>query len=169
MEERSGVKFHEAQIALARQWVSGDEHTTQKDVVVVIPEEESLVPADKSKGQKTETVPIPTDDNAAREVVARFERGAADLRSDEPVADTVSQHMLADKTSLLEEKWLGTEEEELNAYVFTFLQIFSVIYYFLCRYVSELLYIHSKLMIVDDRRVIVSNHSSRSFTLHISN
>ncbi|KAF9557909.1 phospholipase D/nuclease [Agrocybe pediades] len=139
MEERSGVKFHEAQIALARQWVSGDDHTTQKDVVVVIPEEDSLVPSDKPKTQRTETVPIPTDDNAAREVVARFERGAEGLRSDEAVADTVAQHMLADKTSLLDEKWLGSEEEELNAYV------------------SELLYIHSKIMIVDDRRVIIGS------------
>lgn len=108
MEERSGVKFHEAQTALARQWVSGDKHTTQKDVVVVIPEE-SLVPTDKSKWQKTETVPIPTDDNAAREVVERFEKGAESLRSDERVADTVSQHMLADKTSLLEEDWPGLQ------------------------------------------------------------
>ena len=46
--------------------------------------------------------------------------------------------MLNDRTSLLDEKWLGTDEEERNSYV------------------SELLYIHSKVMIVDDRKVIVS-------------
>ncbi|KDR66935.1 hypothetical protein GALMADRAFT_258822 [Galerina marginata CBS 339.88] len=139
MEDNSGVKFHEAQVALSRQWVAGDELTTQKEIILVIPQEESLVPADKSKAQTTEKVPIPVDDNAAREVVERFQNGASNLRSDEPVADTVSQHMLADKTSLFDEEWLGTEEEELNAYV------------------SELLYIHSKLMIVDDRRVIMGS------------
>lgn len=117
MEENSGVKFHEAQVALSRQWVAGDELTTQKQIILVVPEEESLVPADKSKAQSTVKVDIPVDDNAAREVVEKFEGGARDLRSDEPVADTVAQHMLADKTSLLDEQWLGTEEEELNAYV----------------------------------------------------
>ncbi|KAF8169373.1 hypothetical protein BJ912DRAFT_181903 [Pholiota molesta] len=139
MERNSGVKFHEAQVALAAQWVAGDMLTTQKEVIVVVPQEESLVPADKPKAQATEKVPIPQDANAAREVVERFEAGARDLRSDEPVSDNVAQHMLNDGTTLLQEKWLGTEEEELNAYV------------------SELLYIHSKVMIVDDRRVIIGS------------
>ncbi|PPQ84945.1 hypothetical protein CVT25_004458 [Psilocybe cyanescens] len=139
MEENSGVKFHEAQVALSRQWVAGDELTTQKQIILVVPQEESLVPADKAKAKSTIKVDIPVDDQAAREVVEKFEGGARDLRSDEPVADTVAQHMLDDKTSLLDEQWLGTEEEELNAYV------------------SELLYIHSKLMIVDDRRVIIGS------------
>jgi len=31
------------------------------------------------------------------------------------VADTVSQHMLNDKTGLMDEKWLGTDEEERDA------------------------------------------------------
>jgi phospholipase D1/2 len=138
MEQNSGVKFHEAQVALSRQWVAGDTLTTQKEVVIVIPQEESLLPAG-SQGAVTEKVPIPVDDVAARQVVERFENGAINVRSDESVSDTVSQHMLADKTSLFDEAWLGTEEEELNAYV------------------SELLYIHSKLMIVDDRRVIIGS------------
>ena len=58
--------------------------------------------------------------------------------SDDEVSDNVVQHMLGDRTGLLDEKWAGTEDEERFAYV------------------SELLYIHSKVMIVDDRRVIVS-------------
>jgi len=115
MEQNSGVKFHEAQVALSRQWVAGDTLTTQKEIVVVIPQEESLLPADKPQGAATEKVPIPVDDAAARQVVEKFEAGARNLRSDENVSDTVSQHMLADKTSLFDEAWLGTEEEELNA------------------------------------------------------
>ncbi|KAJ7886537.1 hypothetical protein B0H14DRAFT_2498500 [Mycena olivaceomarginata] len=47
--------------------------------------------------------------------------------------------MLHDRTSLLEEKWRWSEQEELDAYV------------------SELLYIHTKLMIVDDKRVIMGS------------
>ena len=115
MEQNSGVKFHEAQVALSRQWVAGDTLTTQKEIVVVIPQEENLLPADKPQGAATEKTPIPVDDEAARRVVEKFEAGARNLRSDENVSDTVSQHMLVDKTSLFDEAWLGTEEEELNA------------------------------------------------------
>jgi phospholipase D1/2 len=115
MEQNSGVKFHEAQVALSRQWVAGDSLTTQKEIVVVIPQEENLLPAGKPQGAATEKIPIPVDDEAARRVVERFEAGATNLRSDEDVSDTVSQHMLADKTSLFDENWLGTEQEELNA------------------------------------------------------
>ena len=96
---------------------------------------------------KTETYPMPATVEEAQEVVDRWIRAAESIRSDEDVADNVVQHMLHDRTSLLEEKWLGTEEEERNAYV------------------SELLYIHSKLMIVDDRRVIVSVLSYLTGTL----
>jgi len=94
----------------------------------------------EKKGMPTTfKVPIPVDDEAARRVVERFQNGARGVRSDDPVADNVAQHRLGDKTSLLEEKWLGTEEEELHAYV------------------SEMIYIHSKVMIVDDRRVIMGS------------
>ena len=115
MEHYSGVMFHEAQVALSRQWVMGDTLTTQKEIVVVIPQEEHLLPAGKPQGATTQKIPIPADDKAARRVVERFEAGARNLRSDDNVSDTVSQHMLADKTSLFDEAWLGTEQEELNA------------------------------------------------------
>ncbi|KAF5327400.1 hypothetical protein D9619_004077 [Psilocybe cf. subviscida] len=138
-EEQSAVKFHEAQIALARQWVAGDHLTTQKEVVVVIPQDEAPQLGYNPGKTKTERVPIPVDDNAAREVVEKFEDSAMALKSGADVTDTVARHMLSDRTSLLEEAWLGTEEEELNGYV------------------SEMLYIHSKVMIVDDRRVIIGS------------
>ncbi|KAG8764176.1 hypothetical protein FRC12_008241 [Ceratobasidium sp. 428] len=44
-----------------------------------------------------------------------------------------------DRTTLADERWDGTEQEERDCYV------------------SELLYIHSKVMIVDDRRVIMGS------------
>jgi phospholipase D1/2 len=46
---------------------------------------------------------------------------------------------MKDTTSLHDERWLGSEEEEKDCYI------------------TELLYIHSKVMIVDDRRVIMGS------------
>lgn len=145
MEENSGIKFQQAMVALARQWVGQDDVAPAENVTIVLPDESLGVTA-QIDGQKnplkTETYPLPHSVDDARMLIERFQHGADALRSDEDVSDNVVQHMLADRTSLLEEKWLGTEEEEKNAYV------------------SELLYIHSKVMIVDDRRVIVSVYTT---------
>ncbi|EJC99464.1 phospholipase D [Fomitiporia mediterranea MF3/22] len=142
MEQRSGVSFYQAQVALARQWIgqpmSGEK--AQDKVIIKKPEPtgEGMVLSEKTE-TKTEEVPLPATEEDARQIIERFEYGAYDVRGDEEVSDTVSQHMLNDRTSLLDEKWLGTEDEELGCYV------------------SELLYIHSKVMIVDDRRVIMGS------------
>ncbi|KAH7921001.1 phospholipase D/nuclease [Leucogyrophana mollusca] len=142
MEENSGVMFHEAQIALARQWV-GQNYMGQdapRDVYVKIPQEtQEGVVVSEATPTKKEKVPLPATYEQAKDIIERFEQGADDIRGDEDVADTVSQHMLQDRTNLLDEKWLGTEEEERDSYV------------------SELLYIHTKVMIVDDRRVIMGS------------
>jgi len=140
MEQNSGVTFREAEVALARQWIGDDSNGSQKEVTFTLPEAttEGIVVSDKTPA-KTVTVPIPESEEAARQVIERFEDGADSIRGDDEVSDTVSQHMLQDSTNLLDEKWLGTKEEELDAYV------------------SELLYIHSKLMIVDDVRVIMGS------------
>ncbi|KAF8884660.1 hypothetical protein BD779DRAFT_1536317 [Infundibulicybe gibba] len=140
MEDASGVKFHAAQVALTRQWIGDDPDTDQKDVAIALPQptKEGLLVTEKTPA-KTERVPIPASEEEARRIIEAFEHGADNIRGDEDVADTVAQHMLNDSTSLLDEKWLGTPEEELDSYV------------------SELLYIHTKLMIVDDRRVIMGS------------
>lgn len=144
MEESSGVKFQEAHVALGRQWVGNSEDAdAPKDMVVVLPSSETTTEksVQGTKNElKTETVPLPATVEEARDIIERFEGGAQGLRSDDPVSDNVAQHMLSDRTGLLDEGWLGTEEEEKFAFV------------------SELLYIHSKVMIVDDRKVIVSSH-----------
>jgi phospholipase D1/2 len=88
---------------------------------------------------KKDKVPLPETIEAAREVITRFESGAQSLQSGEMVVDSVSHHVLQGRRSLLDEPWIGTEEEELNCYV------------------SEVLYIHTKVMIVDDRRVIMGS------------
>ncbi|THG95529.1 hypothetical protein EW145_g7942, partial [Phellinidium pouzarii] len=142
MEKNSGVSFHEAQVALARQWVGKPTPSIKAQdkvfIQIAAPTGEGVV-ITKDTEVKSEEVPLPRTVDEARRIIERFESGAEGLRGDKDVADTVSQHMLSDRTGLLEEKWLGTETEERDAYV------------------SELLYIHSKVMIVDDRRVILGS------------
>ncbi|KAI9566570.1 hypothetical protein HD554DRAFT_2025262 [Boletus coccyginus] len=142
MEQISGVSFHEAQIALARQWVGRNFYgkDVPREVYVKVPQEAKVgIAVTEETPVKEDKVPLPESIEAAREVIARFESGAQNLRSDEMVADSVSHHALQGRGSLLNETWMGSEEEELNCYV------------------SELLYIHSKVMIVDDRRVIMGS------------
>uniref|UniRef100_A0A0W0EW24 Phospholipase n=1 Tax=Moniliophthora roreri TaxID=221103 RepID=A0A0W0EW24_MONRR len=137
----SGVSFHQAQVALAKIWINDPApEGSQQTVAIKKPDAttEGMVISDKTKAQ-TESVPVPQSEEEARDIIKRFEEAAGQVRGDEDVSDTVVQHVLQDRTGLLDEKWLGTEEEELNAYV------------------SELLYIHSKLMIVDDTRVIMGS------------
>ncbi|KAI0628314.1 phospholipase D/nuclease [Trametes polyzona] len=143
IEEKSGIPYHQLTVALSRLWVGHRENPDDpKEVSVSIPTGRALAEQSTSGAKpelKTETYPLPESVEEAQEVVDRWIRAAQEVRSDEDVADNVVQHMLHDRTSLLDEKWLGTEEEERNAYV------------------SELLYIHSKLMIVDDKRVIMGS------------
>ena len=118
-EEVSGVKFYEAQVALARQWI-GDISDSTSDaptkVAIKKPEAsgEGMIISGDTKTE-IEEIEMPATVEQAKQIVERFERGAASLRGDEAVSDSVTQHMLNDRTSLLEEKWLGTEEEEKDA------------------------------------------------------
>ena len=114
MEQRSGVKFTEAQVALARQWIGNPNPSAeQQDTVRVTkpPTGDGLVTTDQAKTE-VEEVKLPRTVEEAIDIIRRFERGAGDLRSDADVADNVAQHALQDRTSLFDEKWLGTEEEE---------------------------------------------------------
>ncbi|KAF9076259.1 hypothetical protein BDP27DRAFT_1398485 [Rhodocollybia butyracea] len=137
IQEQSGTSFHQAQVALARQWLgdSGPAKVTIKSPEV---SKEGVVITEKTP-VKEEAIDVPATEEEAREIIAKYERAAEAVRGDEKVADNVVQHMLEDKTDLLQEKWLGSEQEELDAYV------------------SELVYIHSKVMIVDDKRVIMGS------------
>ncbi|OJA19475.1 hypothetical protein AZE42_04918 [Rhizopogon vesiculosus] len=141
MEANSGVSFYQAQVALARQWEGpryvGDD--APKEVFIKVPEptQEGMVLSQTK--MKLEKVPIPASYDEAVDIVRKFEGGSDDIRGDEYVSDSVGQHRLLDKTNLTQEIWYGSEQEERDAYV------------------SELVYIHSKVMIVDDRRVIMGS------------
>jgi phospholipase D1/2 len=160
MEENSGVSFNQAQVALARQWIGQDPDSQEKQMTLTLPNPTTEgVVVGKKTSRITETVPIPASVEEAREIVSRFEHGSDDIRGDEDVSDSVAQHKMLDDTRLQSELWLASEEEELNAYVSLFpcsSRGCVLIGALAGRYVSELLYIHSKVMIVDDQRVIVS-------------
>ena len=117
MEASSGVSFHEAQIALARQWVGRNFYgkDVPREVYVKVPQEATVgITVTEETPVKKDKVPLPESIDAAREIIAQFESGAENLRSDEMVADSVSHHALQGRGSLLDETWMGTEEEELN-------------------------------------------------------
>ena len=157
MEANSGVNFSQAQVALARQWIGDSANPdAPTEVAIKVPEPTfaGLVLNEKTD-VKTEKYQMPRTYDDAVAVIERFESGANALvgRRHDDVADTVGQHALQDETELADEQWLGTEEEELNSCVF--LHYDGLCSYISRRYVSELSYIHTKLMIVDDRRVIV--------------
>lgn len=141
MEEQSGVTFHEAQVALARINIGEPGKQTDEDEVVYI---------EKAHNQKTESddtnkqgqtaqdaVPLPRTIEEATAIIERFE--AAAPRDDNFVADNICQHAHLTGHTVLDEPWRGSEAEELECIV------------------TEQCYIHSKLMIVDDRRVIVGS------------
>jgi phospholipase D1/2 len=124
MEEKSGIKFHQAQVALARKWM-GDKQPKEgewvpTEVEVHIPQEtsEALLLSNKTE-VKTEKIKIPADEHEADRIMKQFEAAANDgeLHAAHNVSDNVVQHMLYDSTSLHQEDWVGTEEEELASYV----------------------------------------------------
>ncbi|WVQ75129.1 hypothetical protein IAR50_004738 [Cryptococcus sp. DSM 104548] len=136
MEERSGVTFQEAQVALAKIYVGGEDTKSDKDEFVNIeqPHDQTTDAGDIGKKETQKAVKLPKTVDEAKAIIEKFQ--AASANDDKHVSDNVCQHALQDKTTLNDEHWDGTEQEELYCYV------------------SELLYIHSKIMIVDDRRVI---------------
>ncbi|KAF5368099.1 hypothetical protein D9758_004381 [Tetrapyrgos nigripes] len=158
VEERCGISFQSATVALARLWLgdqafktdSGDE--VEVKINANIETSEGLGQTERTRDKKDKdkepvAVKVPASEEEAKEIIRKFERAAREVRGldldgdghDGKVSDNVVQHMLEDTTALAQEQWDGSDEEELASYV------------------SELLYIHSKVMIVDDRRVIMGS------------
>lgn len=136
MEANSGVKFSQAQVALARQWVGDSaDPNMPTEVAIKLPEPtlEGIVLSNKTE-VKSEKYPLPRQYSDAVAVIERFERGAGAIvgRRHDAVADTVGQHALQDETGLRDEQWLGSEEEELNSYVFFQTDDRVLIYLLLC-------------------------------------
>jgi len=111
MERRSGTRFEDAQVALARQWLGPDDHALDNTVKIRFvdtlqsdPASMGLVTPENTK-ETIKEVKVPPTVEEAVEIIKKFEGGAP--RSDKDVADTISQHVQQDRTSILDEKWLG--------------------------------------------------------------
>jgi phospholipase D1/2 len=123
-------------------------------IATPVPTKDGLI--EEGDNKKVEQFKYPETEEEADEIIKKFE--AASTRSDNLVSGSVAHHALSYTRDLFAEKWLGTEEEERNWCDLSRLPP-SVTEPSSNSYVTELCYIHSKVMIVDDRRVIVS-HSS---------
>ncbi|KAG8876589.1 hypothetical protein FRB98_007233 [Tulasnella sp. 332] len=143
MAQYSGTSFFDAQIGQARLFIGDDTEWNQKSIKINEPSEyapgggQNLGTTQKQGAQVIQEVAYPASCQQAAATVKRFESSAP--RDDSHVSDSVSQHMLNDRTQLSQEQWLGTPQEEKDCYV------------------TELCYIHTKVMIVDDQRVIIGS------------
>jgi len=97
---------------------------------------ESLKQENTKKGE-VQTVKLPATVAEAQKIVDRFE-AAAPAEAKE-MNDSIRHHVLQSGGSIMDERWYGSPEEERDAFV------------------QEELYIHSKLLIVDDRRVLIGS------------
>lgn len=120
VEKRSGVLFHEAQVAQAREWI-GDGWQDGSVRELKIFEAKGNVggglqlEGDAKKNEvKVKTFPLPQDRQEAKRTVDRFENTAKDVLGGSHISDNVGQHAMKGMGGLQEEEWFGTEEEELN-------------------------------------------------------
>lgn len=116
MEENSGISFHQAQVALAKQWIGTPETWSQPNVSIKQPDPTQEGVVIENTQVKIEAVEFPPTVEAAVEIVEKFEAGAVGQRDDIHVSDSIAHHALMDDTSLLQEKWFGTDQEELDRY-----------------------------------------------------
>ncbi|KIM27084.1 hypothetical protein M408DRAFT_71698 [Serendipita vermifera MAFF 305830] len=131
---QSGVSYEQAQGALARIWL-GDDGPKQAEGNS---SGQNIVKAsDTGKDGNRASLPIPPTVASAMEILNKFQ--AASTAEDKAVTDSVAGHALQEKFPLGNEQWAGTDAEKKDCYV------------------SEMTYIHSKLMIVDDLRVILGS------------
>lgn len=126
MEKKSGVSFDEAQVALARQWL-GHAKTVDAPRTIVVksprPAQSGIVltpgkhKANAGEDQRDhgKHITVPRTYEEAKAIVEKFENAAP--RTDDMVADTVSQHAQLDRTTLQHERWMGTPQEEKDACV----------------------------------------------------
>jgi len=128
MEKKSGVTFHQAQIALSKQWLGTPDIWVQSTVSIKMPDPttEGIV-IEKTK-TKVEEMEYPKTEEEAKQIIEKFEAGAIGERLDDPVSDSVAHHALMDKTRLQQEQWLGSEQEELNWWV----ELNPILYWLTC-------------------------------------
>lgn len=143
IERKTGISYYETQAALARIYLgdhaSSEELEKNKYVTFKLAQKgESMeVGTRDMKAQDGETINIqlPNTIEEARERLRTWSEAAS--RTNTRIPDTLAT--LNNPNGLENVPWSGTEESERDAFV------------------TEELYIHTKLMIVDDQRVILGS------------
>ncbi|PWN96045.1 phospholipase D/nuclease [Tilletiopsis washingtonensis] len=137
-EENSGISYHAAQVAAARVYL-GEEGAAKQRIAIKVPATpESMLDKDgKTKTVAVEEVDMPASIEEAEDIIRRYGEGVPEESLD--VRDSVASCFLHGQPDLREEPWNGTEEEEKRAFV------------------TEECYVHSKCMIIDDRKVLIGS------------
>ncbi|RYP53338.1 hypothetical protein DL768_001695 [Monosporascus sp. mg162] len=133
-EEESGVKYHEVQRAKAEEMMGEGIHGSA----------DAEGERDKHMGKKGEQLHA-QESAKGRDTKRRFE-AAKKERQDSETACSIAHHAMAGTGKLSDEPWDGDPEEEVE------------------NWIQEELYIHAKLLIVDDRITVCgsSNLNDRS-------
>ncbi|KAG8810896.1 hypothetical protein FRC17_002713 [Serendipita sp. 399] len=134
--QKTGYSYGHAQAALERIWIGPDRPEWESNGGTL----NTMEPGNAD--QVNASIPrsrwsIPKTVAEARKILKAYESASTD--SDREINDSVGQHALEDNTRLQDERWLGTSEEEKDCFI------------------TELTYIHSKLMIVDDLKVVIGS------------
>jgi phospholipase D1/2 len=144
MEKKSGIGFHQAQVAAARVYL-GEQGMVggQQKVAIRAAEDTSQGDKKKDKDGKTkakviEEVELPKTIDEAMEILRKFQSAVPE--ADEHVKDSIAGNVLHGQTPIKDEPWPSSDEEEEKE-----------------AYVTEETYVHSKLLIVDDRRVLIGS------------
>ncbi|KAI5475207.1 phospholipase D [Pseudohyphozyma bogoriensis] len=151
--EENDIDFDHAQAALSRVFLGpdalADELEKNKNVsfalgieggeVMNLPGEKGVVEKGKKKdAPKTVEIPLPATYDEAWSEIRKFEQAA---RHEPHIPSSIAHLALKRKEgeSVMNAPWSGSEDDERDAFV------------------TEELYIHSKLLIVDDRRVLMGS------------
>ena len=139
MEQKSGISFHEAQVAAARIFLGKEGYVSKKATVSIrIADDKNRKDDEKEKGKGIQEVSLPQTTEEAMEILKKFE--AATPPQDGSVRDSIAANVLHGQKPIKDEPWPTQDEaQEKEAYV------------------TEETYVHSKLMIVDDRKVLIGS------------
>ncbi|PWN86991.1 phospholipase D/nuclease [Acaromyces ingoldii] len=142
MEKETGVSFHEVQIAAARIYLGEQGYAAGNQTVAIKTADDADDAKRDSEGKKDPKtiarIAMPKTVDEAMDVIRRFQAAAS--RDDENrVKDSIADCTLHGQRPIDEEHWPQDIEDEREAFV------------------TEEVYVHSKLMIVDDRKVLIGS------------
>lgn len=144
MEKASGISFHQAQVAAARVYLGEQGYVSGRSKVAIRAAEDTMKQGKekdsdgKTKAKVIEEVDLPKTVDDAMEILRKFQ--SAVPAADDHVKDSIAGNVFHGQTAIKDEPWPSSDEEEEKS-----------------AFVTEETYVHSKLLIVDDRRVLIGS------------